>query len=698
MISFKKFLLESRSGTPDWEAVKSFFGTCPDGDYTTAYYILPDGSFLDLELRGGEVDLDIPPPEHDDISRYDGPGRRFRNREDAMNLGAIRVMANSDNYAYIQIYLKPTRQQMDAIYDFVDFLEKDDVHTRDNLYVELGSGRDSKSESFLFGDFGKAIGFIRSETGASLWENEDKTDWESIKRFFGTVTDGNYTYAHFILPDGSFISLWRGDDDYDVSHDDISRYNGPGKHFRGRSDFMDEGAIRITASGSGASLIEMSTTPTKRQMDALYDFIDFLKEGSEFQYEDVEVEIIDGMKRKYMEFPIDRADRAIGFIRNETGATLEESLEIPPNLDDEIEMEIRRTMYGDEPQVDAPRKPEGMSDEKWAQIQAKNAGKNSDKKAAKIREKTAHGDIFRKYGDVILRWYRADKAKSQTDEDELRQVYLKDIGNLVDMFKTYEKYLAELKERGLTRNRIKRLSGPEGKETVVEIDPAGAFNTRWLGTREAGRIFMQELRNMLRDVDPERPKRYAIQPEDEKNIRLFASTENVMCWATKTWKSTNKLVFQLWQNAETLGRGDVYGDPSEQTPYCTHSKEHWEEYAGNLESQEYEQYWFLKKPEGEFDWTPGDLSKENVRTIFSAMKGKGPELLLAMDDTDGDFLDRNDRHSMEVEYIGEIMKIERDTIYKDQIEQWKSRGIGKLSETHRTFDIDVPERIRPFIE
>ena len=140
-------------------------------------------------------------------------------------------------------------------------------------------------------------------------------------------------------------------------------------------------------------------------------------------------------------FPTGDFGKAVGFIRSETGAILEESLEIPPNLDDEIEMEIRQTMYGDEPQVDAPRKPEVMSDEKWAEIQVKSGGKNVDKKAAKIREKNAHGNLIRKYGDVILRWYRADKEKGWMEDDELRQIYVKDIENLIDTFETYEKYL-----------------------------------------------------------------------------------------------------------------------------------------------------------------------------------------------------------------------------------------------------------------
>lgn len=93
----------------------------------------------------------------------------------------------------------------------------------------------------------------------------------------------------------------------------------------------------------------------------------------------------------------------------------------------------------------------------------------------------------------------------------------------------------------------------------------------------------------------------------------------------------------------------MYGDPSEQTPYCTHSKEHWDNYSKGDEN--YTQYWFLKKPEGVSDFTPGDLSKTNVAKAFNAMKGKGAELLLAMDDSRGDFLDRNDEHSEDVEHF-----------------------------------------------
>ena len=79
------------------------------------------------------------------------------------------------------------------------------------------------------------------------------------------------------------------------------------------------------------------------------------------------------------------------------------------------------------------------------------------------------------------------------------------------------------------------------------------------------------------------------------------------------------------------------------------------------------------------------------------MKGKGPELLLAMDDTKGDFLDRNDQHSRNVEYIGEIMRIESNVIFKDLVKQWDSENFGRLNE-YNTFEASAPETIRPFIE
>ena len=212
----------------------------------------------------------------------------------------------------------------------------------------------------------------------------------------------------------------------------------------------------------------------------------------------------------------------------------------------------------------------------------------------------------------------------------------------------------------------------------------------------AGKLLVKSLGDLVQSEDKieSSVQKYQILPEDRKNISLFASTEHVMCWATKTYKSTNKLVFQLWQNAETLGNGGVWGDPSEQTPFCTHSKAEWEKYSGG--DPEYTQFWYLEKPEGEFDWTPGDLSKPNVAKIFNAMKGKGPELILGLDDTGSDpFLNREDEHSTEgVKYLGEIQKIAEDFIFKDKLED-PSRFMKIEDGTLRRFK--VPKKLMPYV-
>lgn len=40
----------------------------------------------------------------------------------------------------------------------------------------------------------------------------------------------------------------------------------------------------------------------------------------------------------------------------------------------------------------------------------------------------------------------------------------------------------------------------------------------------------------------------------------------------------------------------------------------------------------------------GDLNNTDVVKVFNAMQGKGADLIIAMDDSSGDFLDDEDRH------------------------------------------------------
>lgn len=79
--------------------------------------------------------------------------------------------------------------------------------------------------------------------------------------------------------------------------------------------------------------------------------------------------------------------------------------------------------------------------------------------------------------------------------------------------------------------------------------------------------------------------------------RLLGTSNHVMCWEVEDYDAMHKLVRQLWGN---LKRG--YDNPDECSPY----NDYWSDDEG------YRQYWFLAKPGGEFDWTPGDLNRKNV--------------------------------------------------------------------------------------
>ena len=166
------------------------------------------------------------------------------------------------------------------------------------------------------------------------------------------------------------------------------------------------------------------------------------------------------------------------------------------------------------------------------------------------------------------------------------------------------------------------------------------------------------------DVNSEK---YAFTEEDRKRIRVFDFTEHVAVWATRDYETTNKFVYHLWQNAKTLGRGDVYGDPTDQTPYCTHSKNHWDDYSKNF-GEDYTQYWFLERVGG-VPLQKGDLDNPSVVAAFNAMRGKGSKLLIAMNDSGLDFLDRDDDkiRNDEIEdlpYGSEVKRL-NDEVVKD---------------------------------
>ena len=279
-----------------------------------------------------------------------------------------------------------------------------------------------------------------------------------------------------------------------------------------------------------------------------------------------------------------------------TNETVLEAITIPPDKDDEIEMELRKLLRPNEEKVDTkvdpkdiPPAPEGKDPEKWKEWQVRSILRKREKEAAAKRD-----PFLEKWGDMIIGWYRNHKKRGGGDVF-LRSNYIDNFDNLVDLLKSYEEYLDEMRSRKLLDRKVKF----EISRKEYVLDPAKDFNLKNVPHPLEAKHFVQAMGEIVGGGSKEK---YVIEDADLGNIGLFDSSEHVMCWWTRTWKSTNKFIFQLWQNAETLENGGVFGDPERQTPYCTHGRSHWNDYSkGN---PDYTQYWFLKKPEGEFELCP----------------------------------------------------------------------------------------------
>ena len=268
------------------------------------------------------------------------------------------------------------------------------------------------------------------------------------------------------------------------------------------------------------------------------------------------------------------------------------------------------------------------------------------------------------HSDRIVRWYRNSK-KSGVKENELKKTFVDNIVNIKDLFKTYDSYIDSLKKMKMLNKKVEI----ENNGKKLYFDPVKDIDK--IRRLEGFQIFVKAIGDMIHSGTSIETsvQKYAITDKDRKDIKLVGFSENVMCWSTKGYETTNKFVFQLWQNEKTLGRGDVYGDPTKQTPYCTHSKEHWDDYSDG--NPNYEQYWFLKKPDDDnLTYVEGDLSNENVVRIFKSLKGQGKDLLIAMNDSNEDFLDKYDEEFDDfrvLEFGNEVKKINNkilDIIYK----------------------------------
>ena len=269
----------------------------------------------------------------------------------------------------------------------------------------------------------------------------------------------------------------------------------------------------------------------------------------------------------------------------------------------------------------------------------------------------------------------------------MKRTFVDNLANIIDLFKTYDDYISRLKKLKLLNGKIEiqTATKPVEMDPVRDVDKIRRLRGFQMLVKALGDLAHSD---MVVDTPLEK---YALNETDRKNIRIVGLSPNLVCWATKGYETTNKFIYQIWRNDKTLGRGDVYGDPSEQTPYCTHSIEHWKSYSNG--DPDYQQFWFFerldnpksfakcaKKGPGKIPnfrelaaglhYKLGDLNDLDVVKIFNHMPHT-QATLVCQNDTMGDLLDRDDRRTDfdDLPYGNEVRQILTRYFkdYKDRI-------------------------------
>lgn len=166
--------------------------------------------------------------------------------------------------------------------------------------------------------------------------------------------------------------------------------------------------------------------------------------------------------------------------------------------------------------------------------------------------------------------------------------------------------------------------------------------------------------------------KYTITDEDAKKIILQDYSEHVSLWITSgpTRDTTNKMIYQFWQNAKLMDTGDhtAYGHPEVTSPYCTHAKGHWDYYSHKAYKEDpkyYKQYWYFKKVPN-VNYATGDLTNPAVQKVFAAMKGKGPDTLICMNDSINEMLNRKDvsfKSFSDIDFGDEVDDLQKKRIF-----------------------------------
>ena len=222
-----------------------------------------------------------------------------------MQDGAIRICSAPEN-PILELRVPPTKKQMDVLYDWADYVKD----SRDQILVSFDF---SEYESIDPENAFRIPGIVRRKFGSTLEESEkEQVDWESIKKFFGTTDD--FEDSLWIVPDGSLLG--KNFDRHAARHEDIDKYDGPGRRFRNGDEFLRSGAIRIEPVPGGYLTIEIYVPPTKSQMERLYDLVDYARKNP---FEKIEL----STGPEDLEFvDLDNSKRVIWLIRRKFGSTL----------------------------------------------------------------------------------------------------------------------------------------------------------------------------------------------------------------------------------------------------------------------------------------------------------------------------------------------------------------------------------------
>lgn len=258
------------------------------------------------------------------------------------------------------------------------------------------------------------------------------------------------------------------------------------------------------------------------------------------------------------------------------------------------------------------------------------------------------------YHDILVKCCRNDE-KSGIDQKQLERVYIAGLPNIMDMFDVYDKACQSYKTQRLDKKiKIERADGK-----AVVFDPIRDFAR--IGRMNILKDFVDKFDRLVNSDDSIQTsfKKYAVLDDERKDIRLICWNDNVMVWGTKKFEPSQKFAVQLWQNIDTIDSAGEYGHPERQCPYCTHAKSHWDRHAGGDDN--YEQFWYLAIPENYGSLVKGDLTNSAVVKLYNKLKGLGPDILCAQNDSDGDWCDRNDQPIAEcgldvqdLRYEGEI--------------------------------------------